>query len=131
MPIQGSMGRRVGMVFAVREEKADAPCVGHAELQPRAEREASISYTTHSEHRGRGIATAAVRILAVQGLTRFGFHRIELASDVENVASRRVAERAGFTFEGVARGTGRFENYVPFRRVPRDTAIYSLLASDL
>jgi RimJ/RimL family protein N-acetyltransferase len=33
-------------------------------------------------------------------------HRIEAATDIENVAEQRVLEKAGFTREGVLRGIG-------------------------
>ena len=65
---------------------------------------AEIGYWVASEARGRGVATAATR--AVAGWA-FGavpeLARIQLRADVENVASNRVAEKAGFTREGVLR----------------------------
>jgi len=54
--------------------------------------------------RGRGVGTIAIRTL-----TRFLFEeehasRVTLSTDIENAAMRRVAEKAGFTQEGVMRG---------------------------
>ena len=65
---------------------------------------AEIGYWVASEARGRGVATAATRAVAKWA---FGavpeLARIQLRADVENVASNRVAEKAGFTREGVLR----------------------------
>jgi RimJ/RimL family protein N-acetyltransferase len=54
-----------------------------------------------------------------------GFHRVELRIATGNAASRRVAEKAGFRVEGVARSAG----YVHEGRV--DLVVYSLVRSDL
>jgi hypothetical protein len=56
---------------------------------------------------------------------RLAVHRLELTCAPDNVASRRVAERCGFTCEGVLRA------HVPFRGRRRDTAMYSLLPGAL
>jgi [ribosomal protein S5]-alanine N-acetyltransferase len=57
------------------------------------------------EHRGRGIGTAAHRML-VDYLLRFTTaHRLEAFTETGNVAEQKVLERAGFTREGVMRET--------------------------
>jgi RimJ/RimL family protein N-acetyltransferase len=110
---------------------SDGGVIGAADLQPRPPATANIAYAVTAGHRGNGYATRAVRLLAEAGLTRFGFQRIELICDVENGASRRVADKAGFTLEGIRRGGGRYE-YVPeFTGRPRDQALYSLITADL
>jgi RimJ/RimL family protein N-acetyltransferase len=50
--------------------------------------------------RRRGIGTRGLRVLADWVLGPFGFGRIELVADVENVASQRLADAAGFEREG-------------------------------
>jgi RimJ/RimL family protein N-acetyltransferase len=74
--------------------------------------------------RRHGYATEAVREVAryVFGL---GFHRLELVAAIGNVASQRVAERAGFTREGVLREA----RAVPGGR--SDMVIFSLLKGEL
>jgi RimJ/RimL family protein N-acetyltransferase len=62
---------------------------------------------------------------AVQALTRFAFdelkaQRVEIRMDANNDASRRVAERNGYTFEGVLRADSRTPT-----GEPRDTRLYS------
>jgi RimJ/RimL family protein N-acetyltransferase len=74
--------------------------------------------------RGHGYVTEAVREVAryVFGL---GFHRLELVAAAGNVASQRVAERAGFTREGVLREA----RPVPGGR--SDMVIFGLLKGEL
>lgn len=54
--------------------------------------------------RGRGYMPAALAALSAWGFTTLGLARIEWKAHVGNTASRRVAEKAGFAFEGTARG---------------------------
>jgi len=49
---------------------------------------------------GQGIATAAVRLVAQCAFEDLGLRRLELLIAVDNLASRRVAEKVGATFEG-------------------------------
>ena len=62
---------------------------------------------------------------AAYGLLHLGLERVEWKAHVGNVASRRVAEKAGFTFEGTLRAYGSKDG----RRV--DEWIASLLPADL
>lgn len=116
--------------FAVRLDE-DGIAIGAADLHPRPPITATIAYAVTPEHRGKGYAPRAVRLLAEAGLSRFGFHRIELYCDVDNAPSRRVADKAGFVYEGIRRGSGWFENIPEFVGSPRDEAVYSLTTSDL
>ena len=65
----------------------------------------AVGYTIGERYRGRGYATAAVRALLPLALspTRADLWRLEAVAAVDNTASRRVLERAGFRFEGIAR----------------------------
>jgi RimJ/RimL family protein N-acetyltransferase len=116
------------LTFAIR---AGGEAVGEADLQPRPPITANVAYAVAPAYRRKGYAARAVRLLAVEGLTRFGFRRIELMADVDNVASRRVAEKAGFTYEGIRRGSGWYQHVPEWAGVPRDDALYSLIATDL
>lgn len=67
--------------------------------------EIEIGYILYSrEHAGRGIATEAVTLLSDYLFGRFKVNRIRLVIHPDNAASRRVAEKAGFTLESIARG---------------------------
>lgn len=86
-----------------------------------------IGYWTRSEARGHGVMTRALVLAARWAFDEGGAARVQLRADVENVASRRVAEKAGFKLEGVLRSAhwnARLE-----RR--QDWALYSLLPGEL
>jgi len=66
-----------------------------------ASRTANVGYWVRTGQTRQGIATAAVRLIARFGFEDLGLRRLELLIAVDNVASRRVAEKAGATLEGV------------------------------
>ncbi len=86
-----------------------------------------VGYWTRREARGSGVAARAVRLVAGWVLGELGAARLELRADTRNVASIRVAEKAGFTKEGVIRSART--NARDGTRV--DHALYSLLRSEL
>jgi ribosomal-protein-serine acetyltransferase len=68
---------------------------------------AEIGYWIRSAYAGRGLVTRAARVLTGIAFEEFGVHRVVIRAGVENVRSRAIPERLGFTLEGVARGEGR------------------------
>jgi RimJ/RimL family protein N-acetyltransferase len=87
---------------------------------------AAVGYWLLPEARGRGAATVAVQLVARWAFDELGVQRLELTTAPENVASQRVAERAGFTREGVLRGLQATKN-----SGRRDSVMFSLLPADL
>jgi RimJ/RimL family protein N-acetyltransferase len=92
-----------------------------------ADRIGEIGYWTAAAARGRGATTRAVRLVATWAIREHGFERVQLRADVLNVASCRVAEKAGFTREGVIRSA----HWTPRQRRRFDWAMYSLLPGEL
>jgi RimJ/RimL family protein N-acetyltransferase len=87
--------------------------------------EGELGYIVAPEARGRGVAGRTIRLIADWAFREVGLARLEAWVDVTNEPSKRVAERAGFTFEGVRRS-------VHFKDDQRaDMAIYSLLPDEL
>ncbi len=86
---------------------------------------AAVGYWLAPEARGRGAATHAVRLLARWAFAELGLARLELTCGPDNEASRHVAERCGFSREGLLR------SHVPFQGARRDSVIYSLLPGEL
>lgn len=84
----------------------------------------SIGYWVRADARGRGVATRALRLLALWAVTQGGVERLELTTHPENVASQRVAEKAGFRREGILRAHTRFAEG------RRDSVMFSLLPAD-
>jgi RimJ/RimL family protein N-acetyltransferase len=62
-----------------------------------------IGYGIHTSQRGRGYATEAARAVGRWALIDGGIRRVQLHSRVDNVASLRVAEKAGYQREGTLR----------------------------
>jgi ribosomal-protein-serine acetyltransferase len=86
---------------------------------------ANLGYWVRTSRARRGLATDGVRLLARWGFGTLGLARIEIVAQVDNAASRRVAEKAGCTFEGIARSR------IAFRDRHVDAALYSLIPGDL
>ncbi|GAB7048257.1 GNAT family N-acetyltransferase [Catenuloplanes indicus] len=64
---------------------------------------ADVGFSAAPHTRGRGYTTTALRTVCEWGFETLGLERIEWLAHVGNDASRRVAEKAGFTVEGVRR----------------------------
>lgn len=88
-------------------------------------RATEIGYWAAPTFRARGVMTEATVALSRWALTEAAFHRVVLRIAPSNKASIRVAEKAGFTYEGIARNAG----ILHADRV--DLAIYSLIPADL
>ncbi len=86
---------------------------------------AAIGYWLAPHARGRGVTTHAVRMIAEWAFSDLRIARLELTCGPDNHASQRVAERCGFTREGVLR------SHLPFKGSRRDTVVYSLLPGEL
>jgi RimJ/RimL family protein N-acetyltransferase len=72
-----------------------------------AEGLAAVSYWVVPVARGRRVAPRALRALTEWTFGTLGLHRLALSHSTANVASCRVAQRAGFAAEGTKRGEGR------------------------
>jgi RimJ/RimL family protein N-acetyltransferase len=81
-------------------------------------RSAHVGISLRPAFRGRGLGTDVVRVLCRYGFTILGLHRLQLETLTDNHAMIKVAGEAGFTQEGVTRGSGwvngRFEDCVIF-----------------
>ncbi|WP_030908770.1 GNAT family N-acetyltransferase [Streptomyces sp. NRRL F-5126] len=97
--------------------------IGAANLQPRTEAW-EIGYWTAAEHRGRGYTAETVGALARWAFAQ-GVDRLEWRAEKGNEASRAVARKAGFVWEGTLRAA------LLSRGTLRDLWIGSLLPSDL
>ncbi len=66
-----------------------------------AYRGAHIGYWIDQRHANRGYASRAVRALTEFAFNELQLHRIEINLRPENAASRKVAEKSGYHYEGV------------------------------
>ncbi|HEX2895640.1 MAG TPA: GNAT family N-acetyltransferase [Marmoricola sp.] len=104
--------------------------LGTISLMHLAEGMAEIGYWSHPEARGRGVMTEAVQMACRHALIAqedggLGLHRLYAVVAVDNRASRRVLERAGFGLVGTERRS------VIVRDGMHDGAAYELLVDDL
>lgn len=86
---------------------------------------ADIGYWVAAQARGRGVAVRAVRLIARHGSDNLPLERISIGADVENEPSCRVAERAGFTREGILR------SWICIKGRQSDAVQFSLLRGEL
>ena len=85
-----------------------------------------VGYWLRRDAQRRGYMTRALVLVARHALES-GAERVYLRADPENVASCRVAEKAGFTREGVLRSA----HWNPRLGRRQDWAMYSLLPGEL
>jgi len=85
---------------------------------------AHIGYWIGQAYGRNGYARAAVRVVSRFAFEDLGLHRITAAVQVENVASIKLLESAGFVQEGLAR------SYLKVDGAWQDHLIYAKLATD-
>lgn len=85
----------------------------------------NIGYWVRTGRTKRGLASRAVRLVARYAFDVVGLKRVEIAAIPENLASRRVAEKAGATLETILR------NRIVMHGRPYPAALYSLVPQDL
>jgi ribosomal-protein-alanine N-acetyltransferase len=85
-----------------------------------------IGYELARVHWNRGFMTEAVRTLVAFGFERMDLHRIQITTHPENMASRKVALKAGFLDEGVLRQWEHNE----VEQVWEDSRMFSRLRSE-
>ena len=111
--------------FAITDA-ATGDVIGSIDMRINQMRTGHIGYWLAAEARGRGRTTEALLTLSRWGFEELGLGRVELVTDPDNIASQRVAEKAGFTREGILRSI--LLNRDGSRR---DGVMFSLLPADL
>ena len=65
---------------------------------------ARVGYTIHNQYWGLGYGTKALKALINIGFESLDFHRLEAHINLDNLASKRVAEKAGMQYECIRKG---------------------------
>lgn len=68
---------------------------------------AEIGYWIRAANEGMGLVSRGARAMIDLAFGELGVHRVVIRAGVDNVLSRAIPERLGFTMEGVARGEGK------------------------
>jgi len=110
--------------FAIESTRGEPLGAVNVHFSPHDPGLAGIGYWLRPEGRGRGAATEAVVLATRWAFDARGIKRMNLITDPENLASQRVANRAGFHREGVLRA------WHPTRKGRRDSVMFSLLPTD-
>jgi RimJ/RimL family protein N-acetyltransferase len=113
-----------GYPFAIVDVAADE-LVGAIDLRAPDDGTSDVGYWVAPWARGRGVATRALALVSRWALAELEVERLWLTTAPDNLASQRVAEKCGFTREGVLRA------HLRFREGRRDSVIYSLLPGDV
>lgn len=87
-------------------------------------RSGEVGYWLDAGFVGRGLVTRAVTAVLDHAFGHLGLRRVGLPTTIDNTRSRSVAQRLGFTQEGVLREAAAF----PGER--RDLVVYGLLARE-
>lgn len=88
------------------------------------DRRTEIGYWLGKQFVGKGLVTRACTALIENAFGDLEFNRIEIRCGTENSRSRKVAERLGFKFEGIARESEYLhDHYI-------DLAVYAILKSE-
>ena len=83
-----------------------------------------IGYWLRASFEGRGLITRSARAITDVAFAQVGLNRVVIRAGVENERSRAIAERLGFTSEGIARGEGRGSGGF------YDLVVYAMLADE-
>ena len=111
--------------FAITE-KDSGSVIGSIDMHITRLGTGHIGYWMAPGARRRGLTTSALRTLTRWAIEDLGLGRVELATDPDNIASQRVAEKAGFQREGVLRAM------LPTREgTRRDGVMFSILPGEL
>jgi RimJ/RimL family protein N-acetyltransferase len=86
---------------------------------------ANLGYWVRTGKTRHGVATSATRMAARFSFEALGLNRVELLVPTANVASQRVAEKAGAKREGVLRKRLRLNG------TPHEAFVYSFVPEDL
>ncbi len=110
--------------FAITRPTDDR-CVGQIGVQIDVPmRRAETFYWLTGAARGQGLASQALELVTQWVFRDFDIARLQLATHVDNEASQRLAERCGFTREGILRA------WEPVKGEQPDVVMFSRLAGD-
>ena len=96
-----------GPMFAYAIRQPSPRLVGGCELRLLSPDRANVSYWIYPEFRNHGYATRALALLCANAARIDRLQQLEAHIDADNVASRRLAEKAGFVEAGTVDDSSR------------------------
>ena len=82
-----------------------------------------LGYVIARLHQGKGYATEATRAIIHWAFQQPTIYRVNASTDLENVASQKVLEKAGMLREGLLR---KYIVHPNISDIPRDSYIYAI-----
>ena len=114
---------KINLTFAITYQKQFVGLIGLKDTDP-DNKKTEIGYWLSENKQGLGIITHSCKTLIDYILNSKDINRIQIKAATENLKSRAIPERLGFTFEGIERdGELHTRGFV-------DLAIYSLLKKE-
>lgn len=104
--------------FTIKNHSGDLLGVISLHLFDKQNDVASIGYWMNSEFTGKGYCTQALKLLVTNTLNQLNLIRIEIIVASENIASQKVAEKAGAQFESMQK------NRLRIKGLPVDAKMY-------
>jgi len=89
--------------FTIKNQAGDLLGTISLHLYDKQNKVASLGYWMNSEFTSNGICTSAVKLLVANTLKQLNLSRIEVIVATKNIASQKVAEKAGATYEAILR----------------------------
>ena len=114
---------KVNLTFAITFQKQFVGIIGLKDTDP-DNKKTEIGYWISERFQGKGIMTHSCKTLVDYIFNSKDINRIQIKAATENLKSRAIPERLGFTFEGIERD-GELHNYGFV-----DLAIYGLLKNE-
>jgi len=83
-----------------------------------------IGYWLGEHYQGKGLMTAACRVMLATAFEEMGLNRVEIRAATDNDRSRAIPEGLGFRLDGILRQSTWLNDHF------QDMAVYSLLRSE-
>ncbi|MEQ4210352.1 GNAT family protein [Actinopolymorpha sp. B9G3] len=97
---------------------------GRISVQDARHRRGDIGYVVNPDWWSKGLGTEIAGLLLDFGFGCLGLHRIEATAHPDNIASQRVLEKAGMSYEG------RIRDHMLVDGTWRDSLSYAILETD-
>ena len=121
---QEQFGANKGFACALRWQKKLIGVIGANEINW-SNRQITLGYWLSEAAQGQGLMSAAVAALVRHALEDLKLQRIEIRCASENLKSRALPERLGFTLEGRLRSAellyGRFVDHCVYSKIAADS----------
>ncbi len=111
-------------VFAIILQ-ATGKMIGTIEIHSYRQYKGEIGFVLNPEYWNQGLMTEAAKAVVIYAMEILKLQRLAYCHFPENIASKRVCEKLGFTFEGVLR-----DKFLMYDGSLKDDVTYSILLSE-